>query len=363
MTPRMSPNPRTLSSSRVSVWKPEALEPGHLSKWQEFLDADASLASPFFSPAYPLAVAAVVPNVFVGIMETDGEPAAFLPFVRNASNIGERLPLCDYQALIARPGRPLDAAQFIKGCGLRAWDFDHLLAEQSCFRAFHRSTAVSPLIDLTAGFESYAAERRAAGTEQIKKSGNLLRRLEREIGPVRFEMHVADETALRQLLRWKYSKYEESRHSSETILGILTRLLAVQRPDCSGTLSVLYAGQEIVAAHFGLRSRDTWHYWFPAYDPQFEKYSPGMILLLQMAAHAPGLGIRRIDLGRGEQDYKRRLMNGAINLAQGAVEVSPVWCGLRSMNRALKSWLGNHPRLSSPVRSVFGRLRKATATQ
>jgi CelD/BcsL family acetyltransferase involved in cellulose biosynthesis len=358
----MSPNP-SLPTPRVSVLKPGALEPRHWAKWLEFLDADPLLASPLFSPAYPLAVAEVVANIFVGVVEVEGEPVAFLPFVRNSSNIGERLPLCDYQALIAKPGFSVDAVQLIKQCGLRSWDFDHLLAEQTGFRAFHRSTASSPFIDLTAGFESYAAERRSAGTEQIKKSGNLLRRLEREIGPVRFEMHVPDENVLRQLLQWKYSKYEKSRHSSEAITGVLNRLMSVQRPECSGTLSVLYAGNNIVASHFGLRSRDTWHYWFPAYDSRFEKYSPGMILLLKMAAHAPDLGIKRIDLGRGEQDYKRRLMNGAISLAEGAVEVSPFLCGARSMNRALKSWLGNHPRISSPVRSVFALLRKSTAIQ
>jgi CelD/BcsL family acetyltransferase involved in cellulose biosynthesis len=48
-----------------------------------------------------------------------------------------------------------------------------------------------------------------------------------------------------------------------------------------------------------MRSKTLWHYWFTAYDPAFAKYSPGTILLLQMAERASELGISAIDMGRG----------------------------------------------------------------
>ena len=323
-----------------------------IEAWSSLVNENQDLASPFFAPDYTLAVAAVVPEVRVGIIECAGEPVAFLPFEQKPHGIGYRLRLCDYQALIAKPGFDFDIRKFIKNCGLRAWDFDHLLASQEAFRPFHRGLGASPVIDLSGGFAAYVVERRAAGTEQIKKAGNLTRRLEREVGPLRFESHLQDPAILRQLLTWRAAKYQDSRHSFESVESILTHLLEKQNPDCRGTLSVLYAGSEIAAIHFGLRSRRVWHYWFPAYNPCFEKYSPGTILLLRIAELTPTLGMKIVDLGKGDQDYKRRLMNGSIGLAEGSVETSLLISLPRASQRSIRKWAENKPTLLKTARSL-----------
>ena len=76
---------------------------------------------------------------------------------------------------------------------------------------------------------------------------------------------------------------------------------------------------ELIAAHMGMRSHSIWHYWFPAYNPRFSKYSPGLILLLKMAESAASLGLSRIDLGRGDEQYKSRLASGVITVSRGSV--------------------------------------------
>jgi CelD/BcsL family acetyltransferase involved in cellulose biosynthesis len=86
----------------------------------------------------------------------------------------------------------------------------------------------------------------------------------------------------------------------------------------------------LVAAHFGIRSRRIWHWWFPAYDREFARYSPGLILLVEMMRAAEGLGLERIDLGRGEALYKRRLMTGAATVYSGCVETGPSVAALRA---------------------------------
>ncbi len=333
----------------VQVLRPAELEPRHWSAWNRFIAGNPLLSSPLFSPEYCLAVSETVPNVFVGILENEGEPVAFLPFERGDDRIGKRLHLCDFQGLIALPETKIDIRWFIRKCGLRAWDFDHLLAAQEVFTPFHRQTCDSPFMDLSMGFENYVVERRAAGTEQIKKSNNLKRRLEREVGPLRLELHVPDQEVLTQLLNWRSSKYEGSRHRPEVVSGILGTLLNGQSPGCQGTLSVLYANDEIAACHFGLRSRQTWHYWFPSYNPRFEKYSPGNILLIGIAELAPRLGITRIDLGKGEQDYKRRFMNGSVTIADGFVPVS----SLLSLSRSIRSNAGRCLRRMPALRSLL----------
>jgi CelD/BcsL family acetyltransferase involved in cellulose biosynthesis len=122
-------------------------------------------------------------------------------------------------------------------------------------------------------------------------------------------------------------------------------------------LSLLYAGERLVAGHFGMRGRSVWHYWFPAYDPEVAKYSPGLILLLKMAEHAPSLGVRTIDLGKGMSLYKQRLMNASVLLASGSVEL-PSWRSIRrQMQRNLRSLLAKSP-LGEPVRNALNSLRE-----
>ena len=108
------------------------------------------------------------------------------------------------------------------------------------------------------------------------------------------------------------------------------------RVECAGfagTCSVLRAGDEIVAVHAGMRSRSVLHWWFPTYDPRYAAYSPGILLLLRIAAAAAALGIGKIDLGKGDARYKRSLMTGAAPLREGCVELPSLAATARRLRR------------------------------
>ena len=92
-----------------------------------------------------------------------------------------------------------------------------------------------------------------------------------------------------------------------------------------------------MAAHFSMRSSNVWHYWFPAFDPQFQIYSPGVLLLLEMIAGAPKLGIKTIDFGKGDQDYKLRFANRKVPLIEGAVITSPLVSSLYESTSQVRS--------------------------
>ena len=281
-----------------------------------------------------MAVGAVCEGVEVGIIEENGKVAAYFPFQRSVRSIG--IPaggiLSDYQGLICRPLFEFNPSELVKGCHLSAWDFDHLLGSQTCFMPFHQHHGKSPLIDLSEGYEAYVEERRATGSEQIKKCRNMVRRIERELGSLRFVSHSEDADLLQQVLSWKSQQYVvSSKHdlcSFEWVRSIIRRIHATQTKEFAGVLSALYAGDRLLAGHFGMRSRTVWHYWFPAYSAEYAKYSPGLILLLKMAEHAEQFGLRTIDLGGGLSLYKERLMNASIPLASGSVAV-PSWLSLR----------------------------------
>jgi CelD/BcsL family acetyltransferase involved in cellulose biosynthesis len=126
-------------------------------------------------------------------------------------------------------------------------------------------------------------------------------------------------------------------------------------------LSTLHAGDRLAAAHFGMRSATVWHWWFPVYDPDLSKYSPGILLLLEMAREARGLGIRVIDFGKGDAEYKERLKTGDLALAEGTVETGRVAARLRRMVGAAVARLDRAPAAVRPVASIPGRALRRLA--
>ena len=51
-----------------------------------------------------------------------------------------------------------------------------------------------------------------------------------------------------------------------------------------------------------------------SYDPEFDRASPGMILIVQYTKWAFDNGLRKVDFLRGDEPFKSRLMNAEINL-------------------------------------------------
>jgi CelD/BcsL family acetyltransferase involved in cellulose biosynthesis len=301
----------------------EILEP-----WESLRRQNPGLQSPYFSPEWTRIVAAARNDVELAVLKVAGKPVAFFPYERRrwglAGPVGSFLS--DYHGIVSVADFEFQPRDLLRACGLAAWDFNHLPVCQSPFTPFYSEQYRSPIIDLSSGYQAYAKERREAGTEQIKKNGNLLRRLECEVGPLRFVAHSTDTVLLDRLLEWKTSQFRQNRwqdiFSIPWVRQTMGGIHSTQTPDFAGMLSLLYAGDKLVAAHFGMRSATIWHYWFPSYDPALSKYSPGVMLLLKMAEAAPAMGIHSIDLGCGEHSYKKRLMNGCVETARGSVELT-----------------------------------------
>jgi CelD/BcsL family acetyltransferase involved in cellulose biosynthesis len=321
------------------------LRPQHLRRWNELQESNPDLANPCFSSEFVQSVAAARKDVEVAIIHQQDKVAAFFAFQRKGRSRGVPAGgiVSDYQGLVCRPGFECDPRELLKGCGLAAWDFDRLLATQPGFKPFHRLCEPSAQIDLSRGYTAYAAERRAAGTHQVRHCEYMTRRLEREVGPLRFAAHAADRQCLSQVLAWKSEQYRRSGwpdlFATDWGRVLVEEIHGIQKPGFAGMLSLLYAGPFLVAGHMGMRSRTVWHYWFPAYDRRFAKYSPGLILLLKMAQTAEDLGLRSIDVGTGLTLYKKRLMNAWIDVAEGSVERPSLLRTVRSTRRALGTLL------------------------
>jgi CelD/BcsL family acetyltransferase involved in cellulose biosynthesis len=333
------------SNLEVSLVCGRYLSLNQVSFWRDLQQSNPELANPCFAPEFTQAVAGARDDVEAAIIEQGGELAAIFPFQRRSGS--RAVPaggiVSDYHGLICRPGFACDPRELLKACGLVAWDFDRLLASQKLFAPYHKLCEPSARIDLSKGYAAYEAQRQAAGTHQIKKCEYMMRRMVREVGPLRFVCHSSDPRLLAQVLAWKSNQYRRSgwKDLFATHWGraLVERIHALHSPGFAGMLSLLYAGDRLVAGHIGMRSYTVWHYWFPAYDRQFARYSPGIILLLKMAQAAEELGLRRIDIGTGMTLYKKRLMNSSVQVAEGSVE-RPSGLGLlRLARRRLRSFV------------------------
>lgn len=294
----------------------------------------------------------------MGVMVEAGVPVGFFPFQRSgamARGVGGRL--CEFQGIIAGSDLGLNPVDLVRGCGLRGWHFDHLVTPRVAFDPHQWGLSDSPYIDLSGGFDAYFAARRRAGSAQIVQVSRKARKIEREVGPLRFEFHTDDRRALAALLAWKTQQHERTKRIPvfrfDWIVRVLERIWATGSLGFSRILSALYAGDRLIAVHLGMRSDKVLHWWFPAFDRDYAKYSPGSILLVELAKVARDRGLSRIDLGKGEERYKRSFMTGATPLGEGLVHRHSEIRVLRQKWCETKRWLRASPgraRLEAPLR-------------
>jgi len=311
-----------------------------LETWRRLQATFPELQRPFFAPEYHQILGEVLPEVEVAVLREGDDVVGFFPFQRGNGGVARPvgLRLNDFQGLIAPPGLELDFTAVLRESGLAGWRFDHLVANQQCLAPFHRHCEESLLVDLSQGYDAYLADRREAGANWVSQIPRKTRKLSRELGKMRFVFDCQDPAVLEQVKVWKSQQRERTGTFDVLRLPWIThafrRMLQTEEPGFRGLVSALFAGQRLVAAHFGVRSHGTLHWWFPGYDITAEKYSPGLILLTEAFRAAADLGIERIDLGKGRERYKSSFMTGSETLAEGFVELRPL---RRWLNRAWHS--------------------------
>jgi CelD/BcsL family acetyltransferase involved in cellulose biosynthesis len=340
---------------RVSVVRPSELGVEELSRWRAMQRNSLALASPFMSPDFTLAVSSVRPCARVAVLEAGGAVVGFLPYERRRFGIGMPIGagVCDRQGLIHVPGLEWEPGALVRSCGLAALEFDHLLAEQTSFRPYHDRTAPSYVMDLSAGYDDYFRERLLASRRSLKTLFVKRRKLASQVGELTFAFHAPDRDVLESLRRWKSEQYRRTgwpdRFAERWVRQLVDVLYDTTAGECSGTLSVLRAGGQVVACHFGLRSQSVLCCWFPTYDPRFGRYSPGLLLHLEMARAAARLGVQHLDLGKGEEPYKETLRSWDLPLAECRIERPSVGALARRVERAPRRYLWGFVRSRPPL--------------
>lgn len=344
---------------KISVLKPHELSPDLLARWKEIQTGNKQFQSPYFRPEFTQAVAQVRRGVEIGLLEEGGEAIGFFPYERTgwsgARPVGGKL--CDFQAVIARPEASWTVEQLLRGCRLSSWQFHHLLASQPQFARYHVAARESVYLDLSEGFDAYRLARRKAGSDKINQVFQSHRKVEREVGPVRFVPAVTDESVFAWLLEHKSEQYRRTGVTDlfryPWTVRLLRNIWAQPTDEFRGVLSALYFGDTIAAVHFGMRCRGVLHSWFPAYDRTYSRYSPGLMMTTLMAREFAALGVTRIDLGKGDEPYKQHFRSAGDLVAEGAATGNPLAWSMHQRISSARLWAKRHPltqQLQTPLR-------------
>jgi CelD/BcsL family acetyltransferase involved in cellulose biosynthesis len=309
-----------------TVVAPDEMTVADVSAWLA-LQASSLRTSPFLSPFWVQACAAVAGPDQVGarivILRQDGDAVGFFPVrVRGGAAGPVGAPMCDYQGVVGQPHLDIDPRRLL--CALRVGrlDFSSLLADQSAFARGVRGVASSQVIDLSAGYDAYAAGRRAAGTDILQDTAKKRRKLEREQGAAVFSVS-RDVAEFDQMIAWKRAQYRASGQTDIFQAGwteaLLRSLFARNEPAFGGAFFTLHVDGKLAAAHFALRQDACLHAWFIAHDEAFARYSPGVILINDILKWATAQGVAELDLGPGDYRFKHSLANVKRDVAHGYI--------------------------------------------
>lgn len=349
--------------SEISLIHPGRLAAYELAAWRDMQRRSRALAHPFLTPEFALAVSAVRPQTRVAVLHQGSEPAGFMAFERGRLGLGRALApgVSDVQGLVHRPGLTVDPVGLLARCRLAVLDFDHLLAGQ--FPGAVSRLEPSPVIDLPAGAEPYL-EARARASRTFRRAGTKMQALRRDFGRVSFEWHSPAPDAFAALVRWKSAQYRRTgridRFAKPWIRELVQGLMSTETDAFAGRLAVLRVDGRPVAVQAALAAHGVLALWFPAYDPDFARYSPGVALRLEIIKAASEHGIARIDMGKGHSQHKELLKTGETMVAEARVECPGARALLHRLYqeppRRVERFVLDRPRLRVAARHTLARL-------
>lgn len=306
------------------------LSPDEIAAWEKFSTTQPQNASPFLSVHFARAIAAAGADARVCIVRDDGDISAFFPFLYPSAwhrrcKVAERVggELTDSFGIVAASGFRTTPQQLLKLAGINYISFSHLEEPQLQYGL----TGEQPRIGLRAHLDPTtvpALQSVSSVTKHyLKDSAKRQRKLAEEIGPLRFEFDVQQNRSqtLQRLIDQKRAQYTSSGVPDAMLddwkRKALFNLLDYKFDTCRGVLSTLYAGDQWIASHFGIMGNGILTLWFPVYNPEFSRFSPGRLLLHHIVESCREYGFRTLDRGEGDTPRKREIANEEYQLYRG----------------------------------------------
>lgn len=314
---------------KAEIVRPSELGTAERVIWSDILAAIPGLQRAFLSIEFAQACELAYRDAYVGVLHENGAVRGFLPYqfrsswhrrLRMADRIGE--DVCDNAGVIAKPDVSIEPASLLQCCRLSSLLMTHMAEEQAALGLATSDFEIGHRIDLSGGLASFIARLVQSGRRGVRQdTERRLRRAGREYGTLRFTASTSPQwNDVAQLVVQKQYQYRRTGvadvFDDPRRLRLLQILTERQSPGCLPLLTVLTAGDRVLARHFGLLHAGVLSYWFPVYDPEAKKISPGRLLLWHTIERAESLGIRLIDRGAGDSEAKRDLSTGSVRLGR-----------------------------------------------
>jgi len=321
--------------------RPSALSAAERDAWAAFTATNPALASPYFRLGFAECCETARDDTRVIVIRKGGAIYGFLPLQIGRVGYARPLagPLGDVHGVITEGDTEIDIPSWLNAAGVPLFEFHSALAIQSCWRPGEAWRDGSWVIDLSDGYEAFEADRSAAEPKAFRNIRSRRRRLEADYAEFEFRMDDRRPDVLEQLLTWKSAQYRRTQvfdvFSVRWARDLITEIARRDEAGFRGIVSSLTIDGELAAVHAGMASEIRCHYWFPAYDPAFNKVSPGLLLLLETARNAADKGLTSVELGPGDYDFKRNLGGYQIPLSAGCMVTRSPAAALRHAARAL----------------------------
>lgn len=310
---------------RIEVVRPDELSSDDRQAWSRLQDARPDLASPFLSPQWARAVerAGGPEDVRVCLIEDrEGLKGVFAARCGILTALPVGAPLNDRQAVVAAEPLDLPPGALLQALRVHRYDFSHMGGGDPVFGGHAQGVQDSYLVDVSGGWAAFEQNRREAGTDVLKDTAKKSRKIERELGPVTFTALSRSRADFERLADWKQAHSFRTRQTdvlaSPWVGRLLDELFESRDPDFGGALFTLHIGDRLAAGQFNLRGRSELHSWFIAHDPEFERFSPGLVLMQEMlrwmAEESP---VKRLELGPVSYRFKDRIANAPHPIAYG----------------------------------------------
>jgi CelD/BcsL family acetyltransferase involved in cellulose biosynthesis len=302
----------------VDIVRPDQMDVELRGLWAEFRAADPAFRSPYFDLRYVLAAGASTPGAQVAVISRRGRVEGLFAFQRRGRLIQPiAAPLTDYHGLLVRPGCAIDLARLTAALGARRFRFNGLMGTAAPEGAALRTAMIA---DLSQGYDAYLAGRRS---DFLKDKRRRARRLAEAHGPLSFDLAGDGEEALDFILTLKRAQLRRTgQHdifSSPWVEAFVRELVGRGEPGFGARFATLRAGGRLIAAEMGLQSGPAYHLWFPVYDPQFARYSPGSLMTLETLRALADRGVATVDFGAGGEAYKRDFADPGLEVWEGEV--------------------------------------------
>lgn len=349
---------------RTQIVSIEDISASQIVQWNRWACPNGKLVSPYLRFEFAETVARARNDVRIAIIEDAGDTIGFFPHHKAHGGIVRPVgaPMSDYQGVLAANPASISAQALARAAGGSALVFDNWHGPMADHQRHNGTQCGSHVAAVGDDGARFLGERRALHKDHFKKTARRQRAAERDFGPVRVTLGDPDGRAFAALSEWKQAQYRDTGKLNvfgiDWVQSVLGDLRAREGQEFSGLTAALWFGDRLAAVEFGLVAGDIYHSWFPAYDPELARYSPGLLLLHGLFEQAPERGLSRIDLGHGGDHYKKYYSSYAVPLGQGRV-LAP---GLAALG--IRTWeLAEQAveRVPGKVGALPGRLRRRWA--